>query len=104
VRELIRRRSEGVATAEQTKLASKVPHLAGETGYGTVTAGHAALSQAGARVAGRAASSEEGVGASAPAPLRDPVRGAQRARLAESLKGEPSYAVGTLDRAVAPAA
>ena len=73
VRELTRLRDEGVATAEAARLAREDPHLAEQDGYGTVTAGQAAPFQTGARVAGRAASSDEGAGASAPAPLRDPV-------------------------------
>lgn len=102
VRALIRYRSEGVATAEAARLASEDPHLAGETGYGTATAGHAAPSQAGARVAGRAASSEEGVGASAPAPLRDPVQGNARERLAESLGAfDEGTANAIFDQAIA---
>ncbi len=73
IRELTRLRDTGIATAEAARLAREHPHLTGETGHGTVTAGPAAPSQAGAHVAGRAAHSEEGAGASAPAPLRTPV-------------------------------
>ncbi len=73
VRKLTHLCDQGVATAEAARLAREDPHLMGETGHGTVSAEHAAPSQAGARVAGRAASSDEGAGASAPAPLRIPV-------------------------------
>lgn len=85
IRELARLRDQGVTTSEAARLAREHPHLEGETGHGTATAGPAAPSQAGAHVAGRAASSVVGAGASAPAPIRIPVDSERVARLATAL-------------------
>lgn len=101
IRKLTRLRDEGVATSEAAKLAREHPHRAGETGYGTATAGPAAPSQAGAHVAGRAAPREEGAGASAPAPLRIPVDSKRVGRLAEALDAfEEREANALLDEAL----
>lgn len=81
VRELTRLRAGGVATAEAARLAREDPHLREQAGPGAVAAGHAAPSQAGARVAGRAVPREEGAGASASVPLRGPVRADRAERL-----------------------
>jgi DNA-binding transcriptional MerR regulator len=102
IRELARLRDQGVATAEAARLAREAPHLAVETGFGTVTAGHAAPSQAGARVAGRAAPREGGAGASAPAPLRTPVATDRLERLASALDAfDERAANAVLDDALA---
>ena len=102
IMELTRLRGQGIATAEAARLAREVPHLAVETGSGTATAGQAAPSQAGARVAGRVAPREEGVGASAPAPLRIPVTGDRIERLALALDAfDERAANAVLDDAVA---
>ena len=102
IRELTRLRDKGMATAEAARLARENPHLKGETGHGTVTAGPAAPSQAGAHVAGRAAHSEEGAGASAPAPLRIPVDTDRVDRLAATLEAfDERGANAILDEAIA---
>ncbi len=102
VRELKRLRGQGVATAEAAKLAREVPHLAVQAGRGTAKAGQVAPFQAGARVAGRAASSEEGAGASAPAPLRSPVGDPGTAELLGALQEFDEHrANAALDRAIA---
>ncbi len=100
IRTLARLRDEGVATAEAARLAREDPHLAVETGHGT--AEQAALSQAGARVAGRAAPCEEGVGASAPAPLREPVQSDRVESLISALRAfDEREANAILDDALA---
>jgi len=102
IRELTRLQDEGVATAEAARLAREDPHLAVETGHGTVTAGHAAPSQAGARVAGRAASSEEDAGAQAPASLRLPVADERLERLIRAVEAFDEHAAhDEMDRAIA---
>ena len=89
LRELKRLRDEGLPVAEAAKLAREDPLFAGQAGYGTANAEQAAPTQAGARVAGRAALSERDAGAYASASLRDP--GGQRvqelARAIEDLDG-----------------
>ena len=101
IRELVRLRDQGVATAEAARLAREEPQLAGETGYGTAPAGPAAPSQAGVRVAGRVTPREEGAGASAPAPLRIPVEAERVFHLVGALEAidEPT-ANALLDQAV----
>lgn len=100
IRQLTRLRAQGVATAEAARLAREFPHLAIETGKGA--AEHAAPSQVGARVAGRAASSEEDVGAPAPTSLRDPVSEERMTRLAAVLDRFDNYAANAeIDRAIA---
>jgi DNA-binding transcriptional MerR regulator len=102
IRELTRLRGLGVAPAEAARLARGDPHPTSETGHGTVTAGHAAPSQAGARVAGRAAPREEGAGASAPAPLRIPVGSELLDRLAAAIdRFDEREANAVLDEAAA---
>jgi MerR family transcriptional regulator, light-induced transcriptional regulator len=102
IRELTRLRDQGIATAEAARLAREYPHLEGETGHGTVTAGQAAPSQAGARVAGRAAPCDEGAGASAPAPSRVPVDAEAVNRLAAALEAFDERRAGALlDEAIA---
>lgn len=101
IRELKRLCDEGFTTAEAARLAREVPHLREQAGHGTAKAGHAAPSQAGARVAGRAASSDPGVGAQAPAPARSPARTERLARFSGALEAfDDSAANEVVDQAV----
>ena len=75
VREMLRLRAQGVAAAEAARLARETPQLSEQAGYGAAKAGHAAPSQAGARVAGRAAPPVADAGASAPASVHNPASG-----------------------------
>jgi len=87
IRELTRLRRQGVATAEAARLAREYPHLADE---------------AGARVAGRVASSEEDAGAPAPASLRDPVSRERMNRLMAALERFDEHAANAeIDGAIA---
>lgn len=72
VREMLRLRAEGFAAAEAARLAREHPQLRGRAGNGAAKAGHAAPSQAGARVAGRAAPPVADAGADAPASVHSP--------------------------------
>jgi MerR family transcriptional regulator, light-induced transcriptional regulator len=72
VRRMLELREEGVAAAEAARLARGNPQLREQAGYGAAKAGHAAPSQAGARVAGRAAPPVTDAGASAPASVHSP--------------------------------
>ena len=102
IRELIRLRDQGVAMSEAARLAREFPQLTGETGHGAAQAGPPAPSQAGARVAGRDAPSDEGAGAPAPAPLRIPVDVGRVVLLAAALENfDEREANKILDEAVA---
>ena len=73
IRAMTRMREQGATAAEAARLAREDPQRREQAGQGAVVAGHSALSQAGAVLAGRVAPNGAGAGAIAPAPSPRPV-------------------------------